>query len=124
MERDWSRRRQISITRHLPDALLATGRLDELDSVAREAPGLVGVAFNNRLLFGGFGGEPQSTIGSLNPFNDPAAENLALLILDAHRMLNFQSAELLKVPAFVKLFRSFCGPQRARAASATDLRAP
>jgi cytochrome c peroxidase len=96
----------------LPDALLATGRLDELDSVAREAPGLVGVAFNNRLLFGGFGGEPQSTIGSLNPFNDPAAENLTLLLLDAHRMLNFQSAELLKIPAFVKLFRD-AFPQEA-----------
>jgi hypothetical protein len=30
---------------------------------------------------------------------------LTLLLLDAHRMLNFQSAELLKIPAFVKLFR-------------------
>ena len=47
----------------------------------------------------------QSTPGSLNPFNDPAQENLTLLLLDAHRMLNFQSAELLKIPAFVKLFR-------------------
>ena len=35
----------------------ATGRLDQLDSVGRQAPGLVGFAFNNRLLFGGIGGE-------------------------------------------------------------------
>src|SRR5262249_16208343 len=66
---------------------------------------MIGFAFNNRLLFGGLGGEPQPTPGSLNPFNDPAQENLTLLLLDAHRMLNFQSAELLNIPAFVKLFR-------------------
>jgi hypothetical protein len=30
---------------------------------------------------------------------------MTLLLLDAHRMLNFQSAELQKIPAFVKLFR-------------------
>jgi cytochrome c peroxidase len=85
--------------------LLATGRLDQLDSVARQAPSLIGFAFNNRLLFGGIGGELPTTPGSLNPFNDPAGENMTLLLLDAHRMLNFQSAELLKTPAFVKLFR-------------------
>jgi cytochrome c peroxidase len=88
-----------------PRALVATGRLDQLDSVGRMAPAMVGFAFNNRLLFGGLGGEAQSTPGSLNPLNDPAQENLTLLLLDAHRMLNFQSAELRKIPAFVKLFR-------------------
>ncbi len=88
-----------------PKALLATGRLDQLDSVGRMAMAMVGFAFNNRLLFGGLGGEPQSTPGSLNPLNDPAQENLTLLLLDAHRMLNFQSSELRKIPAFVKLFR-------------------
>src|SRR6516225_10156397 len=88
-----------------PQALLQTGRLDELDSVGRQAMSLIGFAFNNRLLFGGIGGEPPATPGSLNPFNDPAGENMTLLLLDAHRMLNFQSAELLKIPAFVKLFR-------------------
>jgi cytochrome c peroxidase len=88
-----------------PSALLETGRLDELDSVGRQSMSLIGFAFNNRLLFGGLGGEPPTTPGSLNPFNDPAQENLTLLLLDAHRMLNFQSAELLKIPAFVKLFR-------------------
>jgi cytochrome c peroxidase len=86
-------------------ALLATGRLDQLDSVARMSPSMVGFAFNNRLLLGGFAGEPQSTPGSLNPFSDPAQENLTLLLLDAHRMLNFQAPVLRSIPAFVKLFR-------------------
>jgi len=104
---------------HLPpvSGLLATGRLDELDSVARMSMAMIGFAFNNRLLFGGFAGEPQSTPGSLNPFSDPAQENLTLLLLDAHRMLNFQSAELLKIPAFVKLFRD-AFPQEAAMADA------
>ena len=78
------------------------------------SPSMVGFAFNNRLLFGGFAGEPQSTPGSLNPFNDPAQENLTLLLLDAHRMLNFQSAALLKIPAFVKLFRDAFPQEAAR----------
>lgn len=104
-----------------PEALLATGRLDELDSVGRLSMSVIGFAFNNRLLFGGLGGEPQSTIGSLNPFGDPAGENLTLLLLDAHRMLNFQSAELLKVPAFVKLFRDAFPVEAAEADASNDL---
>ena len=98
-------------------ALLQTGRLDQLDSVGRQAPSVIGFAFNNRLLFGGLGGEPQPTPGSLNPFNDPAGENLTLLLLDAHRMLNFQSTELLKIPAYVQLFRE-AFPQEAAMADA------
>ncbi|MEO8182330.1 MAG: cytochrome c peroxidase [Deltaproteobacteria bacterium] len=89
----------------LPDALLATGRLDQLDSVGRQSPSVIGFAFNNRLLFGGFAGESNSLAGGLNPFNDPAQENLTLLLLDAHRMLDFESAVLQKIPAFVELFR-------------------
>src|SRR5882762_5092443 len=104
-----------------PTALLETGRLDELDSVGRESPGLVGGAFNNRLLLGGFAGNPQSVPGSLNPFSDPALENLTLLLLDAHRMLNFQSAELLKIPAFVKLFRDAFPEEAAQADAKGDL---
>jgi mono/diheme cytochrome c family protein len=88
-----------------PSELLATGRLDELDSVARMSMSVIGFAFNNRLLFGGFAGEPETTIGALNPFDDPAGENITLLLLDAHRMIGEQSAALIKVPAFVKLFR-------------------
>lgn len=94
--------------------LIATGRLDQLDSVARMSPSMVGFAFNNRLLLGGFAGEPQSTPGSLNPNSDPAQENLTLLLLDAHRMLNFQPAALREIPAFVKLFRD-AFPQEAAA---------
>ncbi len=105
----------------VPQALLETGRLDQLDSVARVSMSVIGFAFNNRLLFGGFGGEPPSTIGSLNPFNDPAGENITLLLLDAHRMLNFQSAELMKVPAFVKLFREAFPVEAAEADASNDL---
>ena len=104
-----------------PKALLATGRLDELDSVGRKSMSMIGFAFNNRLLFGGIGGEPQSTPGSLNPFGDPAQENLTLLLLDAHRMIGFQSAELLKVPAFVKLFRDAFPEEAAQADANNDL---
>ena len=90
----------------LPEALLATGRLDQLDSVGRQSPSMVGFAFNNRLLFGGFAGESNSLDGGLNPLNDPAQENLTLLLLDAHRMLDFEAEELEKIPAFVELFRA------------------
>jgi cytochrome c peroxidase len=101
--------------------LIATGRLDQLDSVARLSMNMVGFAFNNRLLFGGFGGEPPSTPGSLNPFNDPAGEDLTLELLDAHRMLNFQSAALLQIPAFVKLFQDAFPVEAAAAAAANDM---
>jgi len=97
----------------LPDALLATGRLDQLDSVGRQSPSMIGFAFNNRLLFGGFAGESNSLPGGLNPFNDPAQENLTLLLLDAHRMLDFESTALQKIPAFVELFRQ-AFPEEAR----------
>jgi hypothetical protein len=89
----------------LPDALLATGRLDQLDSVGRQSPSMIGFAFNNRLLFGGFAGESNTLPGGLNPMNDPAQENLTLLLLDAHRMLDLESAVLQEIPAFVELFR-------------------
>jgi len=82
---------------------------------------MIGFAFNNRLLFGGFAGETPSTPGSLNPFNDPAGENITLLLLDAHRMLNFQAAELLKIPAFVKLFRDAFPEEAAQADAKKDL---
>jgi cytochrome c peroxidase len=97
----------------LPEVLLATGRLDQLDSVGRQSPSVIGFAFNNRLLFGGFAGESNSLPGGLNPLNDPAQENLTLLLLDAHRMLDFQSAELKKIPAFIELFRQ-AFPHEAR----------
>jgi len=100
-----------------PTALLMSGRLDQLDSVGRLSPSVIGFAYNNRLLAGGFGGEPATTQVSINPFNDPAGENMTLLLLDAHRQLNFQSAELLRIPAYMRLFRE-AFPEEAAAADA------
>jgi hypothetical protein len=64
--------------------------------------------------------EPMSALGSLNPFGDPAGENLTLLLLDAHRMLKFQSAQLLKIPAFVQLFQDAFPTEAAQATAAND----
>jgi cytochrome c peroxidase len=98
--------------------LTASGRLDQLDSVGRQSPSMIGFAFNNRLLLGGFAGEPPTVAGGINPFNDAAQENLNLLLLDAHRMLGFQAAELIKIPAFVKLFRDAFPEEAAQADAA------
>jgi cytochrome c peroxidase len=104
-----------------PLQLLATGRLDGVDSVGRQSPSMVGVAFNNRLLLGGFAGEPDAAPGGLNPFGDPAQENLTLLLLDAHRMLTAESAELQKFPAFVKLFHDAFPEEAAQADAVHDI---
>jgi cytochrome c peroxidase len=142
-----------------PNSAVETGRLDALDSVGRESPALVGFAFNNRLLLGGFAGEfDPGKGGPFNPANgffgfdrgctktdsfgmdtrgcfglnpnyhnpmtsaeDPAQENLTFLLLDAHRMIHAQSAELLKFPAFVKLFREAFPIEAAQADAANDL---
>jgi cytochrome c peroxidase len=104
-----------------PGLLLRTGRLDALDSVGRNAPGAIGAAFNNRLLMGGFAGEPDDAPGGLNPFNFPAQESVALLLLDAHRMLEFESAELQKVEVYKKLFRDAFPEEAAKADAAGDL---
>jgi len=112
--------------RKLPDPgpLLRTGRLDGLDSVGRNAPSVIGAAFNNRLLLGGFAGEPDSSPGGLNPFNFEAQESVALLLLDAHRMLEDQSAELQKVPAYRKLFAEAFPDEAAQAPGCTPQAAP
>jgi cytochrome c peroxidase len=114
----------------LNPVLLATGRKDALDSVGRNAPGAIGAAFNNRLLLDGFAGEPDASPGGLNPFGHPAQENVALLLLDAHRLLEDQSAVLQAIPAYVKLFRDAfpeeaaqapgCSPQSPRAPGSCD----
>ena len=106
--------------RKLPDPgeLLLTGRLDALDSVGRNAPSVIGAAFNNRLLLGGFAGEPDEAPGGLNPFGFSAVESVALLLLDAHRMLDFQSAELQQIPAYRKLFRDAFPEEAAQADAA------
>ncbi len=104
-----------------PGPLVATGRLDALDSVGRATPNMVGVAFNNRLLLGGFAGEVDALPGALNPFNFPAQESVAQLLLDAHRMKDFESGELQRVPAFVKLFRDAFPEEAAQADAAGDM---
>jgi cytochrome c peroxidase len=105
----------------LPDALLRTGRLDALDSVARQSPSMIGFAFNTRLLLGGFAGEADSARGGLNPFGDPAQENLTLLLLDAHRMLTAEAPVLQSIPSFVKLFREAFPAEAAQSDTARDL---
>jgi cytochrome c peroxidase len=119
---------------HLPDPkeLLATGRLDAVDSVGRNAPGVIGSAFNNRLLLFGLAGEAHDIPGGggLNPFNHPAQENVTLLLLDAHRLLEDQPNFLRTVPVYRKLFRDAfpeeaaqspgCVPQAAPAPGACD----
>jgi hypothetical protein len=50
-----------------------------------------------------------------------AGENMTLLLLDAHRMIGFQSAELLKIPAFVKLFREAFPEEAAEADARNDM---
>jgi cytochrome c peroxidase len=113
-----------------PDlTILQSGRLDELDSVGRLSPSMIGFAFNNRLLFGGFGGEPSTTPGSLQPssilldppFEDPAQENLTFLLLDAHRMLGGQNAALQGIPAFVQAFREAFPDEAASSDASGDL---
>jgi cytochrome c peroxidase len=112
----------VTDTRPAAIRLLATGRLDALDSVARNPLSIIGAAFNNRLLFGGLAGEPDQTHGALNPFQDPAQENVALLLLDAHRLLDdnplrgpvrFQSAVLEQIAVYRKLFRDAFPPEAA-----------
>ncbi|MEW5754731.1 MAG: cytochrome c peroxidase [Pseudomonadota bacterium] len=95
--------------------LIATGRLDALDSVGRNAPSVLGAAFNNRLLQGGFAGEPDSAPGGLNPFGFVAQESVALLLLDAHRLLEKQASELEKFATFRLLFRQAFPEEAAQA---------
>ena len=52
---------------------------------------------------------------------DPAQENLTFLLLDAHRMITAQVAELLKFPAFIKLFQEAFPVEAAQAAATNDL---
>lgn len=103
----------------LNPVLLATGRKDALDSVGRNAPGVIGAAFNNRLLLDGFAGEPDASPGGLNPFGHPAQENVALLLLDAHRLLEDQSTALQPIAAYRKLFREAFPEEAAQAPNCT-----
>lgn len=121
--------------RKLPDPgrLLRTGRLDALDSVGRNAPNMIGAAFNNRLLLFGIAGEPDASPGGLNPFGHPALENMTLLLLDAHRKLDdrpgvgperFQSAVLEQHATYRKLFRDAFPEEAAQAPNCVPQSAP
>lgn len=116
-----------------PCSIVATGRLDPLDSVGRQSPSMLGAAYNNRLLLGGFAGEPNAAAGAFNPNNDPAQENLTLLLMDAHRILtdvpllpgelpnlHGEVPILLQIPAFVKLFRDAFPKEAAQSDAAHD----
>jgi cytochrome c peroxidase len=105
----------------LNPVLLGTGRKDALDSVGRNAPGVIGSAFNNRLLLDGFAGEPDESAGGLNPFGHPAQENVALLLLDAHRLLEDQSAVLQRFETYMKLFREAFPEEAKKADAAGDV---
>ncbi len=95
--------------------LKASGRFDAVDSVARNAPSVIGSAFNNRLLGGGLAGEPQGQGFAINPFEDAAQENITLLLLDAHRMLDAQNPELQKFEGYIHLFREAFPEEAAQA---------
>ncbi len=86
------------------DTLLESGRADAVDSVARNVPSLVGFAFNNRLLQGGLAGDSAAFPIGVNPDGLPTGEDLVQATNSVHRMFQLQSAEVQKVPAFVKLF--------------------
>jgi len=113
-------------------AAARTGRLDALDSVARNAPGVLGPRSATAVLLGGFAGEPDSSPGGLNPFNFPAQESVALLLIDAHRMLTTTTRRPVwalrwpycrKSPTYRKLFRDAFpeGPAQADATGNLDL---
>ncbi|MFK7862083.1 MAG: cytochrome-c peroxidase [Granulosicoccus sp.] len=112
-----------------PGELLATGRLDAIDSVSRMSPSVVGFAFNNRLLLDGFAGEDNLSDGGLNPFDHSAQENLTLLLLDAHRMFSLgdpqgpqnQAQVLAEIPAYVQLFREAFPEEAAEADAENDI---
>jgi cytochrome c peroxidase len=99
--------------------LIRTGRLDAVDSVGRNAPSVIGAAFSNRFLLDGIAGETNATPGGINPLNHPPLENMTLLLLDAHRMLDAQSAAIEQVPAYRKLFRDAFPDEAALAPGCT-----
>ncbi len=102
--------------------LIASGRFDAVDSVPRLSPSMIGFGFNNRLLLGGKAGQADGDgPGAANPMNLPAAENLAEIASDAHRMLTTQSAVIQAVPAYVVLFREAFPEEAALADLSSDL---
>jgi cytochrome c peroxidase len=87
-------------------------------------PGVIGSAFNNRLLLFGLAGEPHATPGGLNPFNHPAQENVGLLLMDAHRLLEDQAATLASFATYRKPFRDAFPEEAAQAPGCVPESAP
>lgn len=73
------------------------GARDEVDSVGRIAPSIVGLAFNQRLLLDGVAGES-------NPEALPAGEHLVQLASMNHRMFEDQHVEIQPNPVYRELF--------------------
>jgi cytochrome c peroxidase len=88
--------------------LILEGHFDEVDSVPRLSPTMVGFAFNNRLLGGGAAGEPYDPANpaklNKNPNNFPAGENLAQIAFKVHRMVSTQQFALQENAVYRELF--------------------
>ena len=97
--------------------VVQSGMFDAVDSVPRLTPGLVGFAFNNRLLLGGLAGNP----GDTNPNEVTAGNNLTELTIGVHRMIDTQSAALQEIPAYVLLFTEAFPDEAAAAEEADDI---
>lgn len=88
--------------------VVLSGKFDQVDSVPRLSPSMVGFAFNNRLLGGGVAGEPfdasNSAKANKNPDNLPAGENLAQIAFSVHRMAETQKNALQGNAVYRRLF--------------------
>ena len=84
---------------------------------------MIGFAFNNRLLFGGFAGESNALPGGLNPLNDPAQENLTLLLARRAPDAGFRVGRAAEDPGFHRAFRQ-AFPEEAQDYAACKVAAP
>ncbi len=88
--------------------VVLSGKFDQVDSVARLSPSMVGFAFNNRLLGGGAAGEPfdasNSAKANKNPDNLPAGESLSQIAFAVHRMAETQKNALQGNAVYRRLF--------------------
>jgi cytochrome c peroxidase len=98
--------------------LLLDGKFDQVDSVPRLSPSMVGFAFNNRLLLGGNAGEPfdpsNPAKANKNPDGLPAGENLVQIAISVHRMAETQQIALQGNPVYRKLFVAAFPEEHAR----------
>jgi cytochrome c peroxidase len=105
--------------------LLLEGHFDEVDSVPRLSPSMVGFAFNNRLLGGGAAGEPYDPANTAklnkNPNNFPAGENLAQIAFKVHRMVSTQQFALQGNAVYRKLFADAFPEEYARSLQTGEL---